>query len=130
MAIRLLVTRGFGNGTFDGDIAHVVTRGYGAGAAIVPADTRRDRDAWYGKKRKKPPFPLVHKPKPSKPAEPYEDLNDFWKPAKVHQPEPEILVAERRPVASPEHIFRFKLAVQEFEDEQIVLEAALRYLLD
>ena len=30
MAIRTVVTRGFGNGTFDGTIALVVRRGYGA----------------------------------------------------------------------------------------------------
>lgn len=29
MAIRAVVTRGFGNGTFDGTIALLVTRGYG-----------------------------------------------------------------------------------------------------
>ena len=37
MAIRTVVTRGFGNGTFDGAIALLVTRGYIAGAAVVPA---------------------------------------------------------------------------------------------
>lgn len=36
MAIRTVVTSGFGNGTFDGTIALVVTRGYGAGAAVAP----------------------------------------------------------------------------------------------
>lgn len=33
MAIRLVVTRGYGNGTFDGTIADVVRRGYGAAEA-------------------------------------------------------------------------------------------------
>jgi hypothetical protein len=42
MAIRTVVTRGFGNGTFNGTIALVVTRGYGAGAAVT-AGTRRQR---------------------------------------------------------------------------------------
>ena len=35
MAIRTVITRGYGNGTFDGTIALVVTRGYAIGAAIV-----------------------------------------------------------------------------------------------
>lgn len=35
MSIRLLITRGFGNGTFNGDIAHLVTRGFGIGTAII-----------------------------------------------------------------------------------------------
>lgn len=34
--IRLVVTRGFGNGTFAGTIADVVTRGYTIGAAPPP----------------------------------------------------------------------------------------------
>jgi len=33
MSIRLIVTRGFGNGTFNGDIANIVTRGYTIGTA-------------------------------------------------------------------------------------------------
>lgn len=33
MAIRTVVTRGFGNGTFNGTIGDVVTRGYAIGAA-------------------------------------------------------------------------------------------------
>jgi len=37
MAIATIVTRGFGNGTFDGSIALVVTRGYGIGEAVTPA---------------------------------------------------------------------------------------------
>ena len=36
MAIRAVVTRGFGNGTFDGSIAGVVRRGYIAGVVVVP----------------------------------------------------------------------------------------------
>lgn len=35
MAIRTVITRGFGNGTFNGTIALVVTRGYTIGAAVV-----------------------------------------------------------------------------------------------
>ena len=35
MAIRTVVTRGYGNGTFNGTIALIVTRGYGVGAAVV-----------------------------------------------------------------------------------------------
>ena len=35
MAIRTVVTRGFGNGTFNGTIPLVVTRGYGIGEAVV-----------------------------------------------------------------------------------------------
>lgn len=35
MAIRTVVTRGFGNGTFTGTIALVVTRGYAIAAAVV-----------------------------------------------------------------------------------------------
>lgn len=34
MAIRTVVTRGYGNGTFNGTIPLVVTRGYLAGAAL------------------------------------------------------------------------------------------------
>jgi hypothetical protein len=36
MSIKLIVTRGFGNGTFEGTITKVVLRGYTIGAAIVP----------------------------------------------------------------------------------------------
>ncbi len=35
MAIRTVVTRGFGNGTFSGTISLVVARGYATGAAII-----------------------------------------------------------------------------------------------
>lgn len=35
MAIRTVVTRGYGNGTFNGTIALVVTRGYAIGSAYV-----------------------------------------------------------------------------------------------
>jgi hypothetical protein len=35
MAIRTVVTAGFGNGTFNGTIALVITRGYASGAAIA-----------------------------------------------------------------------------------------------
>ena len=41
MAIRTLVTRGFGNGTFAGTIALVVTRGYAIGEAVVDATILR-----------------------------------------------------------------------------------------
>lgn len=37
MAIRTVVTRGYGNGTFNGTIGLVVLRGYGAGAAAPDA---------------------------------------------------------------------------------------------
>lgn len=33
--IALVVTRGYGNGTFDGSIAKIVTRGYGATAVQI-----------------------------------------------------------------------------------------------
>lgn len=36
MAIRTVVTRGFGNGTFNGTIGLVVTRGYSISAVTVP----------------------------------------------------------------------------------------------
>ena len=39
MAIRNIVTRGFGNGTFDGSISLIVTRGYGIGVAADVAVT-------------------------------------------------------------------------------------------
>lgn len=39
MAIRTVVTRGYGNGTFNGTIALVVLRGYISSAAIVPSTT-------------------------------------------------------------------------------------------
>ena len=35
MAIRTVITRGYGNGTFDGTIALVVARGYTVGAAVA-----------------------------------------------------------------------------------------------
>ena len=44
MAIRTVVTRGYGNGTFDGTIALVVVRGYAVGAVTAagwPEDGRR-----------------------------------------------------------------------------------------
>lgn len=37
MAIRTVVTRGFGNGTFNGTIPLVVTRGYAIGEAASPS---------------------------------------------------------------------------------------------
>lgn len=40
MAIRELVTRGYGNGTFNGTIAFVATRGYVAGDEVEVATTR------------------------------------------------------------------------------------------
>lgn len=36
MAIRVVVTRGFGNGTFNGTIADVARRGYTSAAVVVP----------------------------------------------------------------------------------------------
>ena len=42
MAIRTIVTRGFGNGTFNGTIALAVTRGY-VTDPVVTAGTRRQR---------------------------------------------------------------------------------------
>lgn len=39
MSIALIVTRGFGNGTFSGSIADVVTRGYTIGAVSIPQST-------------------------------------------------------------------------------------------
>ena len=41
MAIRSVVTRGFGNGTFNGTIALVVTRGYAIGEAAAFAAAKR-----------------------------------------------------------------------------------------
>ena len=35
MAIRTVVTRGYGNGTFNGTIALVVTRGYDIAVAVL-----------------------------------------------------------------------------------------------
>lgn len=35
MAIRTVVTRGFGNGTFNGTIAEVVTRGYQISDVVI-----------------------------------------------------------------------------------------------
>ncbi len=40
MAIRTVVTRGFGNGTFNGTIPLAVTRGYAIGEAVVETFTR------------------------------------------------------------------------------------------
>lgn len=37
MAIRTVITRGYGNGTFSGTIALVTTRGYSIGAALTLA---------------------------------------------------------------------------------------------
>jgi hypothetical protein len=37
MAIRTVVTRGYGNGTFNGTIALVTTRGYAIGAPLALA---------------------------------------------------------------------------------------------
>ena len=37
MAIRTVVTRGYGNGTFNGTIALLITRGYAISAAATPA---------------------------------------------------------------------------------------------
>ena len=37
MAIRTVITRGYGNGTFNGTIGLVTTRGYSIGAALTLA---------------------------------------------------------------------------------------------
>jgi len=42
MPIRLLVTRGFGNGTFSGSIPFVVTRGYNISTIIPPVIPEAD----------------------------------------------------------------------------------------
>ena len=42
MAIRTVVTRGYGNGTFNGTIGLAVLRGYIAAAAIVSAIVKRN----------------------------------------------------------------------------------------
>lgn len=55
MSIRLVVTRGFGNGTFNGDIANVVTRGYtigefvpkGGGGSVLRKGPYRERPKEY-----------------------------------------------------------------------------------
>lgn len=44
MAIRTVVTRGFGNGTYNGTIPLVVPRGYAAGEALAATD---EGGAWY-----------------------------------------------------------------------------------
>jgi len=36
MSIRLIITRGYGNGTFSGTIKDLVTRGYGISTIIPP----------------------------------------------------------------------------------------------
>lgn len=41
MAIRTVVTRGYGNGTFNGTISLVVLHGYIAGAAVTPGVNAR-----------------------------------------------------------------------------------------
>jgi hypothetical protein len=47
MSIRLVVTRGYGNGTFNGTVADVVRRGYGSDAtAVVPAPVRQNTGGW------------------------------------------------------------------------------------
>lgn len=38
MSIALVTTRGYGNGTLETDIAHVVTAGYGIGEAVEVPD--------------------------------------------------------------------------------------------
>ena len=42
MAIRTIITRGYGNGTFDGSIAEIVTRGYTIGEAAPIQTTKVD----------------------------------------------------------------------------------------
>lgn len=44
MAIRTVITRGYGNGTFNGTIALVVLRGYAIGGAAAVAAAQ---GAWY-----------------------------------------------------------------------------------
>lgn len=54
MAIRTVITHGFGNGTFDGAISSVVTRGYAAGEAALPiVEVVKDKgkDAGSGRKQ-------------------------------------------------------------------------------
>ena len=46
MAIRTVVTRGYGNGTFNGTIALVVLRGYATNPTGVPP-APADDGAWY-----------------------------------------------------------------------------------
>ena len=46
MGIRDIVTRGFGNGTFNGTIALVVTRGYSIGEAPPPLSYTGTLDAF------------------------------------------------------------------------------------
>ncbi len=42
MSIRLLVTAGFGNGTFNGTIGDIVTRGYAISTVIPPTIPESD----------------------------------------------------------------------------------------
>jgi hypothetical protein len=55
MSIRLVVTRGFDNGTYVGSMADVVRRGYGASGVIVtpPAVAAFYSGGWAPRKRKK-----------------------------------------------------------------------------
>jgi len=46
LAIRTVITRGYGNGTYLGTIALVVPRGYISGAAVVE-EAVDERGAWY-----------------------------------------------------------------------------------
>ena len=57
MAIRTVVTRGYGNGTFNGTIALVVTRGYAIGDALLElGDPTRTAYALFQDRRALVPF--------------------------------------------------------------------------
>lgn len=53
MSIRLIVTRGYGNGTFSGTIKDVVTRGYTIGPALILPASRRRRITVFSRKVKR-----------------------------------------------------------------------------
>ena len=68
MAIRTVVTRGFGNGTFAGDIGLVVTRGYLPGEEVVEAPAVRggihpyqirEWKEWWERKRAAEAPPII-----------------------------------------------------------------------
>lgn len=64
MAIRTVVTRGYGNSTFNGTIALVVPRGYKAGAVVPPTAGSLDfaasnRKAQYTAKARKAHFEAI-----------------------------------------------------------------------
>lgn len=53
MAIRAVVTRGYGNGTFDGSIAEAVLRGYGIGEESATQAARKGGAGGRNRKRRK-----------------------------------------------------------------------------